>query len=163
MRIKCHSTSSGAWQVLTACSWPIPFNHLCADWFVSSLNVFIWPSPRPTLRDLSRRPVADMLMGFYLFAIAIQDLQYREVYRQYSHQWTSSLGCTFVGVVAMTSTEVLVHINDYIVQGWVPAGSIWRSATTDAHHRKRTEKIAFIILEMIVILFFSFFRFLCCF
>ncbi|EFX72488.1 hypothetical protein DAPPUDRAFT_290667 [Daphnia pulex] len=50
--------------------------------------------------------VADMLMGFYLFAIAIQDLQYREVYRQYSHQWTSSLGCTFVGVVAMTSTEV---------------------------------------------------------
>lgn len=51
MRIKCHSTSSGAWQVLTACSWPIPFNHLCADWFVSSLNVFIWPSPRPTLRD----------------------------------------------------------------------------------------------------------------
>jgi hypothetical protein len=111
----------------------------------------------------SRRPVADMLMGFYLFAIAIQDLQYREVYRQYSHQWTSSLGCTFVGVVAMTSTEVLVHINDYIVQGWVPAGSIWRSATTDAHHRKRTEKIAFIILEMIVILFFSFFRFLCCF
>ncbi|KZS16457.1 Relaxin receptor 1 [Daphnia magna] len=50
--------------------------------------------------------VADMLMGFYLFAIAIQDLQYREVYHQYSHQWTSSLGCTFVGVVAMTSTEV---------------------------------------------------------
>lgn len=90
-------------------------NHLCADWFVSSLTVFIWPFPRPTLRDralFSRRPVADMLMGFYLFAIAIQDLQYREVYRQYSHQWTSSLGCTFVGVVAMTSTEVLVHIND---------------------------------------------------
>jgi hypothetical protein len=54
-----------------------------------------------------------MLMGFYLFAIAIQDLQYREVYRQYSHQWTSSLGCTFVGVVAMTSTEVLVHTNGY--------------------------------------------------
>lgn len=129
--------------------WPFLFDHLLVQPCVTAL--------------FSRRPVADMLMGFYLFAIAIQDLQYREVYRQYSHQWTSSLGCTFVGVVAMTSTEVLVHINDYIVQGWVPAGSIWRSATTDAHHRKRTEKIAFIILEMIVILFFSFFRFLCCF
>jgi hypothetical protein len=57
-----------------------------------------------------------MLMGFYLFAIAIQDLQYREVYHQYSHQWTSSLGCTFVGVVAMTSTEV-VFKNDYSPRG----------------------------------------------
>lgn len=63
--------------------------------------------------------VADMLMGFYLFAIAIQDLQYREVYHKYSHEWTSSLGCTFVGVVAMTSTEVTtgtlpVSISSYI-------------------------------------------------
>lgn len=57
--------------------------------------------------DVSK--VADMLMGFYLFAIAIQDLRYREVYHQHSHMWTSSLGCTFVGVVAMTSTEVGWH------------------------------------------------------
>jgi len=47
-----------------------------------------------------------MLMGIYLFTIAIQDLRYREMYHQYSHEWTSSLGCTLVGVVAMTSTEV---------------------------------------------------------
>lgn len=57
-----------------------------------------------------------MLMGFYLFAIAIQDVRYREVYHKYSHEWTSSLGCTFVGVVAMTSTEVnkatLLHWHD---------------------------------------------------
>lgn len=50
--------------------------------------------------------VADILMGFYLFGIAIQDLQYREMYHQYAHEWMSSLGCTFVGIMAMISTEV---------------------------------------------------------
>lgn len=55
--------------------------------------------------------VADMLMGIYLFTIAIQDLRYREMYHQYSHEWTSSLGCTLVGVVAMTSTEVGIAVH----------------------------------------------------
>ena len=47
-----------------------------------------------------------MLMGLYLIFIAIQDMVYREVYHQYSHEWTTSWGCTIVGVMAMTSTEV---------------------------------------------------------
>jgi len=50
--------------------------------------------------------VADILMGLYLIFIAIQDMVYREVYHQYSHEWTTSWGCTIVGVMAMTSTEV---------------------------------------------------------
>ena len=47
-----------------------------------------------------------MLMGIYLFVIAIQDLRYREVYHLYSHEWASSLGCTAIGIMAMISTEV---------------------------------------------------------
>ncbi|PNF42877.1 hypothetical protein B7P43_G12895 [Cryptotermes secundus] len=54
--------------------------------------------------------VSDLLMAFYLLVIGIQDCQFRGNYHKEAHKWMSSWGCTLIGMVAMTSSEVSVLI-----------------------------------------------------
>ncbi|KAI4501344.1 hypothetical protein M0802_003717 [Mischocyttarus mexicanus] len=58
--------------------------------------------------------VSDMLMGVYLFIIALVDLQFRDNYNKEASSWMSSWGCTFLGVVAMISSEVSVLILSFM-------------------------------------------------
>ncbi|KOX79013.1 Relaxin receptor 1 [Melipona quadrifasciata] len=58
--------------------------------------------------------VSDMLMGLYLFVIAIADVIFRDNYNRVASSWMSSWFCTFVGVLAMTSLEVSVLILSFM-------------------------------------------------
>ena len=50
-------------------------------------------------------------MGLYLVVIGTQDSQFRDNYQKEAHGWMSSWKCTFIGVVAMTSSEVSLKFN----------------------------------------------------
>lgn len=58
--------------------------------------------------------VSDMLMGLYLSIIGIQDYRYREQYQYNSMEWVASWGCTFIGIIAMISSEVSLLILTFI-------------------------------------------------
>ncbi|XP_043486966.1 LOW QUALITY PROTEIN: relaxin receptor 1-like [Polistes fuscatus] len=58
--------------------------------------------------------VSDMLMGVYLFIIALVDLQFRDNYNKEANSWMSSWACTFLGVLAMISSEVSVLILSFM-------------------------------------------------
>ncbi|XP_076669230.1 leucine-rich repeat-containing G protein-coupled receptor 3 isoform X2 [Andrena cerasifolii] len=58
--------------------------------------------------------VSDMLMGIYLFVIALADMIFRGNYNQVAGTWMSSWACTIVGVLAMTSLEVSVLILSFM-------------------------------------------------
>ncbi|XP_017875366.1 relaxin receptor 1 [Ceratina calcarata] len=58
--------------------------------------------------------VSDMLMGIYLFLIAMVDIIFRGNYNQIASSWMSSWYCTLVGVLAMTSLEVSVLILSFM-------------------------------------------------
>lgn len=58
--------------------------------------------------------VSDMLMGFYLSFIAIQDHRFREQYHFKSMDWVNSWSCIAIGIVAVTSSEVSLLILTFI-------------------------------------------------
>ncbi|XP_014488509.1 PREDICTED: relaxin receptor 1 [Dinoponera quadriceps] len=58
--------------------------------------------------------VSDMLMGIYLFIIAIEDAKFRDNYKEEARAWMSSWSCTFLGALAMTSSEVSVLILSFM-------------------------------------------------
>ncbi|XP_026823955.1 relaxin receptor 1 isoform X2 [Ooceraea biroi] len=58
--------------------------------------------------------VSDMLMGIYLFIIAVEDARFRDNYQQEASTWMSSWSCTIVGALAMTSSEVSVLILSFM-------------------------------------------------
>uniref|UniRef100_A0A0C9Q989 RXFP1 protein n=1 Tax=Fopius arisanus TaxID=64838 RepID=A0A0C9Q989_9HYME len=58
--------------------------------------------------------VSDMLMGIYLLIIGLVDVQFRDTYNQQASKWMSSWGCTFLGILAMTSSEVSVLILSFM-------------------------------------------------
>ncbi|XP_063990860.1 relaxin receptor 1-like [Diachasmimorpha longicaudata] len=58
--------------------------------------------------------VSDMLMGIYLFIIGLVDVQLRDTYNQQASVWMSSWGCTLLGILAMTSSEVSVLILSFM-------------------------------------------------
>ncbi|XP_072754104.1 leucine-rich repeat-containing G protein-coupled receptor 3 isoform X4 [Anoplolepis gracilipes] len=58
--------------------------------------------------------VSDMLMGIYLFIIAIEDARFRDNYQQEANTWMSSWSCTFLGALAMMSSEVSVLILSFM-------------------------------------------------
>lgn len=58
--------------------------------------------------------VSDMLMGFYLSFIAIQDQRFREQYHFKSMEWVTSWSCIVVGMLAVTSSEVSLLILTFI-------------------------------------------------
>ncbi|XP_034314029.2 G-protein coupled receptor GRL101 [Magallana gigas] len=65
--------------------------------------------------------ISDLLMGMYLFIIAIADLQYQNIYGFNDGQWRYSTACTVAGILATTSSEAsvififLITIERYIV------------------------------------------------
>lgn len=69
----------------------------------------------------SRNPfiVSDMLMGIYLFIIAIEDARFRDNYKEEASTWMSSWPCTLLGALAMTSSEVCT-----LTLRWIPQFSI---------------------------------------
>lgn len=58
--------------------------------------------------------VSDLLMGFYLIIIGIQDARYRDEYRSNALEWIVSWHCVFSGVLAMISCEVSLLILTFI-------------------------------------------------
>ncbi|KAG1674014.1 Relaxin receptor 1 [Nymphon striatum] len=48
---------------------------------------------------------ADLLMGIYLFVVALKDMDFRDTYNANAHLWMSSFTCTLCGILAMTSSE----------------------------------------------------------
>lgn len=58
--------------------------------------------------------VSDMLMGFYLSFIAIQDHRFREQYHFKSMEWVTSWSCIVIGMLAVTSSEVSLLILTFI-------------------------------------------------
>lgn len=58
--------------------------------------------------------VSDMLMGFYLSIITIQDYRFRDEYHLNSFEWIASWSCTFAGTLAMISSEVSLFILTFI-------------------------------------------------
>ncbi|KAL6438881.1 hypothetical protein ACFW04_003741 [Cataglyphis niger] len=58
--------------------------------------------------------VSDMLMGIYLFIIAIEDARFRDNYQQEASTWMSSWSCTLLGALAMMSSEVSVLILSFM-------------------------------------------------
>ncbi len=54
--------------------------------------------------------LADILMGFYLSIIGVQDYRFRENYHEHASDWASSSICTAAGVLAMVSSEVSLMI-----------------------------------------------------
>lgn len=54
--------------------------------------------------------VADILMGFYLGIIGVQDYRFREKYHEFASDWVASSFCAAAGVLAMISSEVSLMI-----------------------------------------------------
>ncbi|CAD7093377.1 unnamed protein product [Hermetia illucens] len=54
--------------------------------------------------------VSDILMGFYLSVIGIQDARYRSRYHEVALDWITSWSCAAAGVLAVTSSEVSMLI-----------------------------------------------------
>ncbi|XP_068158067.1 relaxin receptor 2 [Drosophila tropicalis] len=54
--------------------------------------------------------LADMLMGFYLITIGVQDYRYRNEYYKVALDWISSWQCTAIGTLAVSSSEVSMLI-----------------------------------------------------
>ncbi|XP_011494044.1 PREDICTED: relaxin receptor 1-like [Ceratosolen solmsi marchali] len=58
--------------------------------------------------------VSDLLMGLYLFIIGLEDIRFRNNYNQEANAWISSWSCTFLGMLAMISSEVSVLILSFM-------------------------------------------------
>ncbi|XP_030374368.1 relaxin receptor 2 [Scaptodrosophila lebanonensis] len=54
--------------------------------------------------------LADMLMGFYLITIGVQDYRFRNEYYKVALDWISSWQCTAIGTLAVSSSEVSMLI-----------------------------------------------------
>ncbi|KAG4074711.1 hypothetical protein HA402_008809 [Bradysia odoriphaga] len=54
--------------------------------------------------------LADILMGFYLSIIGVQDYRFREKYQEHASDWVASSVCAAAGVLAMISSEVSLMI-----------------------------------------------------
>lgn len=59
--------------------------------------------------------VSDMLMGLYLFIVALADIIFRGNYYQTASTWMSSWFCTFLGILAMTSLEVFRINREFVL------------------------------------------------
>ncbi|XP_051789780.1 relaxin receptor 2-like [Erpetoichthys calabaricus] len=57
---------------------------------------------------------ADCLMGIYLFFVGVFDVLYRGEYNQHAQYWMESTECSFVGFLAMLSSEVSVMLLTYL-------------------------------------------------
>lgn len=70
--------------------------------------------------------VSDMLMGLYLFIVALADIIFRGNYYQTASTWMSSWFCTFLGILAMTSLEVFRINREFVFKFHVQVSTIIR-------------------------------------
>lgn len=70
--------------------------------------------------------VSDMLMGLYLFIVALADIIFRGNYYQTASTWMSSWFCTFLGILAMTSLEVFRINREFVLKFHVQVSTIIR-------------------------------------
>lgn len=54
--------------------------------------------------------LADLMMGLYLFTIAVQDLRTMDNFASFDVAWRTGGGCAFAGFCAITSTMVSVYV-----------------------------------------------------
>ncbi|XP_046803911.1 relaxin receptor 2 [Lucilia cuprina] len=54
--------------------------------------------------------MADILMGFYLLTIGLQDYRYRDIYNTVALDWITSWHCAAIGILAVSSSEVSMLI-----------------------------------------------------
>lgn len=72
---------------------------------------FIYRDENRTVTIVIRNlAMSDILMGFYLIVIGIQDYRYRNRYHEFAMEWITSWNCAAVGVLAVTSSEVSMLI-----------------------------------------------------
>lgn len=65
-----------------------------------------------------------MLMGLYLFIVALADIIFRGNYYQTASTWMSSWFCTFLGILAMTSLEVFRINREFVLKFRVQVSTI---------------------------------------
>ncbi|KYQ51006.1 Relaxin receptor 1 [Trachymyrmex zeteki] len=119
---KCRPTSDGVSSISHLLDKPLL---RAAVWTISCLtclgnSLVLWG--RFTAKDENRvlsiiirnLAVSDMLMGIYLFIIAIEDARFRDNYKEEASIWMSSWPCILLGALAMTSSEVSVLILSFM-------------------------------------------------
>ncbi|KYM97124.1 Relaxin receptor 1 [Cyphomyrmex costatus] len=119
---KCRPTSDGVSSMSHLLDKPLL---RAAVWTISCLtclsnSLVLWG--RFTAKDENRvlsiiirnLAVSDMLMGIYLFIIAIEDARFRDNYKEEASTWMSSWPCILLGALAMTSSEVSVLILSFM-------------------------------------------------
>ncbi|TGZ49210.1 Uncharacterized protein DBV15_05910 [Temnothorax longispinosus] len=119
---KCRPTSDGVSSMSHLLDKPLLRT---AVWSISCVtclgnSLVLWG--RFTAKDENRvlsiiirnLAVSDMLMGIYLFIIAIEDARFRDNYKEEANTWMSSWPCTLLGALAMTSSEVSVLILSFM-------------------------------------------------
>ncbi|KYM83432.1 Relaxin receptor 1 [Atta colombica] len=119
---KCRPTSDGMSSMSHLLDKPLL---RAAVWTISCLtclgnSLVLWG--RFTAKDENRvlsiiirnLAVSDMLMGIYLFIIAIEDARFRDNYKEVASIWMSSWPCILLGALAMTSSEVSMLILSFM-------------------------------------------------
>ncbi|KYN28426.1 Relaxin receptor 1 [Trachymyrmex cornetzi] len=119
---KCRPTSDGVSSMSHLLDKPLL---RAAVWTISCLtclgnSLVLWG--RFTAKDENRvlsiiirnLAVSDMLMGIYLFIIAIEDARFRDNYKEEASIWMSSWPCILLGALAMTSSEVSMLILSFM-------------------------------------------------
>ncbi|ALC46963.1 Lgr3, partial [Drosophila busckii] len=92
-----------------------------STWFMATLSIvgnlmvlwgrFIYRDENVAVTMVIRNlALADILMGFYLVAIGVQDFRYRNEYHKMAREWTNSWQCLAIGTLAVSSSEVSMLI-----------------------------------------------------
>lgn len=80
--------------------------------------------------------ISDLIMGFYLVIISLQDIRFRENYHNESSEWTKSIGCVVAGVLSMISSEVSI-----LILAFMSIERFLLISDPFGHHRLNTQKV----------------------
>ncbi|XP_030562535.1 relaxin receptor 2 [Drosophila novamexicana] len=92
-----------------------------STWFMATLSIagnlmvlwgrFIYRDENVAVTMVIRNlALADLLMGFYLLIIGVQDFRFRDEYHKVARDWISSWQCKAIGTLAVSSSEVSMLI-----------------------------------------------------
>ncbi|XP_032589634.1 relaxin receptor 2 isoform X3 [Drosophila mojavensis] len=92
-----------------------------STWFMATLSIagnlmvlygrFIYRDENVAVTMVIRNlALADMLMGFYLLILGVQDYRYRDEYHMVARDWLKSWQCKAIGTLAVSSSEVSMLI-----------------------------------------------------
>ncbi|XP_023166746.1 relaxin receptor 2 [Drosophila hydei] len=92
-----------------------------STWFMATLSIvgnlmvlwgrFIYRDENVAVTMVIRNlALADMLMGFYLLMLGVQDYRYRDEYHMVARDWLKSWQCKAIGTLAVSSSEVSMLI-----------------------------------------------------